>query len=29
MAIIVYIVVGFFGVMFAAFSFVGLQSKSK
>lgn len=29
MAIIVYIVVGFFGVMFAAFSFVGLQSKTK
>lgn len=29
MAVVVYVVVGFFGVMFAAFSLVGLESKPK
>ncbi len=29
MSMVVYLVVGFFGVMFAAFSLVGLESKTK
>ena len=29
MSMVVYLVVGFFGVMFAAFSFAGLESKQK